>query len=66
MAPADILLNADLLRRAKAVEDGAGRLFRVRTQVRSRLRHHWARPCNGVSGHVGARERARESFLLSA
>ena len=33
MEPAVLLLNAELLRRAKAVEDGAGRLFRVRTQV---------------------------------
>ena len=33
MQPADKLLNADLLRRVEAVEKGAGRLFRVRTQV---------------------------------
>ena len=57
MAPADILLNADLLRRAKAVEGGAGRLFRVRTQVRSRRRNHCARPCNGVPGRGCSRAR---------
>jgi hypothetical protein len=33
MQPADKLLNADFLRRVEAVEQGAGRLFRVRTQV---------------------------------
>ena len=33
MEPADILLNADLSRRIDAVHAGAGRLFRVRTQV---------------------------------
>ena len=33
MQPADKLLNADFLRRVEAVEQGAGRFFRVRTQV---------------------------------
>jgi hypothetical protein len=33
MQPADKLLNADLLRRVEAVSLGAGRCFRVRTQV---------------------------------
>jgi hypothetical protein len=33
MQPADRLLNADFLRRVEAVEQGAGRFFRVRTQV---------------------------------
>ena len=37
LEPADRLLNAELQQRVKAVNDGAGRLFRVRSQVKERF-----------------------------